>query len=167
MHNSIRNGLQELLKKACMVVKLTSSEAIAEHEYSHVITKLPTLCLFDITVTFNHMLDEDVWRSDLKTLGIDITIVLPALNFDSVVSQAARSKELFSCLREGEKKKCVVTGRLTSKVLFPKYSGDEIMGLIERDNMVLIPVFITPRDNTGPLFNHLLYDHDTKPHGNF
>ena len=39
-------------------------------------------------------------------------------------------------------------------------SGDEIMGLIERDNMVLIPAAVTPHGHTGPLLNRLLYRHD-------
>ena len=47
------------------------------------------------------------------------------------------------------------------------YSGDEIMGLIQQHNMVLIPASITSRGRTGLLFNHLLYGHDIKLHGNF
>ena len=38
------------------------------------------------------------------------------------------------------------------------------MGLIERDNMVLIPAAFTPQGHIGPLFNRLMYGHDTEPH---
>ena len=93
-------------------MKLTSSEAMVERESPPAPTELPTLCPFDIAVTFDHMLDEDAWRSNLKTLGIDITVVLPASKFDSAISQAARSKELFLRLREGETNK-FCSGRKT------------------------------------------------------
>ena len=38
------------------------------------------------------------------------------------------------------------------------------MGLIERVNMVLISAAVTPHSHTSPLFNRLLYGHDTEPH---
>ena len=68
MHN---NGLQ---RHARTLVKLTSSDAMIEREPLEVIPGLPRLRPFDISVLFDHMLDEDAWRSDLKMLGIDITI---------------------------------------------------------------------------------------------
>ena len=81
MHNTIRNGLQKLLQKTCMLVKLTSSDAMVEREPSEVIPELPRLRPFDISVLFNHMLDEGAWRSDLKMLGIGITIVPPTAKY--------------------------------------------------------------------------------------
>ena len=94
MHNTIRNGLHKLPQKTCMLVKLTSSDAMVEQEPPEVIPELPRLHPFDISVLFDHMLDEDAWRSDLKMLGIDITIVPPAatLTSSSLISQAARTK---------------------------------------------------------------------------
>ena len=77
MHNTIRNGLHKLLQKTCMLVKLTSSDAMVEREPPDGILELSRLRPFDIPVLFDHMLDEDVWRSDLKMLGIDITIAPP------------------------------------------------------------------------------------------
>ena len=44
------------------------------------------------------------------------------------------------------------------------YSGDDIVGLIERDNVVLIPAAFSPHGHTGPLFNRLIYGHGTEPH---
>ena len=40
----------------------------------------------------------------------------------------------------------------------------KIMGLIERDNMVLIPVSITPHGHAGPLFIKFFYGHGKEPH---
>ena len=90
-----------------MLVKLTSSEAMVEQESPEVIPELLRLRSFDISIPFDHMLDEGAWHSDLKMLGIDITIVSPAAKLASFspISQTARSKELFLRLREGEKKK--------------------------------------------------------------
>ena len=78
MHNSIRNGLWKLLEKTYMLVKLTSSEAMVEREPAEVIPELPRLRPFGISILFDHMLDEDAWRSDLKMPGIDITILSPS-----------------------------------------------------------------------------------------
>ena len=101
-------------------------------------------------------------------IRIDITIVPPAarLTSSSPISQAARSKELFLHLREGEKKKFCHDGK-TDKETGISYSSDEIMGLIERDNMVLIPAAFSPHDHTGLLFNRLMYGHDTEPRQTF
>ena len=47
-----------------------------------------------------------------------------------------------SRLREGEKKKFRPDGK-TDKESGISYSGDEIMGFVERDTMVLIPAAVT------------------------
>ena len=69
MHKSIRNDLWKFIKKTSMLVKLTSSESMVEQEPPEVVPKLPRLRPFDVSVLFDHMLDEDVWCSDLKTRG--------------------------------------------------------------------------------------------------
>ena len=168
MHNSIRNGLWRTLKKACITVKLISSETMVEREPPNVLPELPRLRPFDISIMFDHMLDEDAWRSDLKMLGLDITMVPPAKELTSSTSnsQTARSKELYMRLREGEKKKFCRDGK-TDKRTGVTYSGEEIMHLMERDNLALIPVAVTPHGHTSPLFNRLLYGHDTEPHTTF
>ena len=51
-HDTIRNDLHKLLQKTCMLVKLTSSDAMAEREPQEVIPKLPRLRPFDISVLF-------------------------------------------------------------------------------------------------------------------
>ena len=104
MHNSTRNSLWKLLKKTCILVKLTNSESTVEREPPENFPELPRLRPFDVSVLFDHMLDEDVWRSDLKMLRIDITIVPPATELKSPISQTARFKKLFLRLREEEKK---------------------------------------------------------------
>ena len=41
------------------------------------------------------------------------------------------------------------------------------MHLMERDNLALIPVAVTPHGHTSPLFNRLLYGNDTELHKTF
>ena len=77
---------------------------------------------------FDHVLDEDAWRINLKMLGIDTTDVPPASNSDCATSQAAHSKELFLRLREGEKK--FYHDRKTDKKGETSHSVYEIMGLV-------------------------------------
>ena len=60
MHNTIGNTLHKLLQKTCMLVKLTSSDAMVEREPPEVIPELPRLRPFGISVLFDHMFDEDV-----------------------------------------------------------------------------------------------------------
>ena len=95
MHTSIRSGLWKLLKKTGVLVKLTRSETMVEQEPPEVVPELPRLRPFDVSVMFDHMLDGNVWRSDFKMLGIDITIVPPAteLSSSSPISQTACSQE--------------------------------------------------------------------------
>ena len=118
---------------------------------------------FDVSILFDHMLDKYAWRTNLKMIEIDITIVPPATTFNSAPSQAACSKELLFCLREGKKKMFCHKGK-TDKESGISYNGDEIMSLIGRNNMILIPASITPHGHTGPLLNRFLYDHNTTPH---
>ena len=95
---------------------------------------------------FDRMLDEDAdaWRSDLKILGINITMVPPDTELTSSSnSQTARSNELLLRSREGERQKFCRDSK-TDKQTGISYSGDEIMRLIEQDNMALIPDAITP-----------------------
>ena len=84
----------------------------------------------------------------------NLAVVPPAarLTSSSPNFQSARSKELFLRLREREKKKFCRDGK-ADKENDVSYSGDEIMGLIERDNMVLIPAAFSPHGHTGQLSN--------------
>ena len=120
MHNSIRNGLWILPKKtAWLLINLTSSETMVERERPEVVPGLPRLSPFDVSVMFDNMLDQDPWRSDLKILGIDISIVSPASEPSSSppISQTTRFQGLFLHLKEGVKKS-VVMAKLTKKVAF-------------------------------------------------
>ena len=92
-------------------------------------------------------------------------IVPPATELTSSSnSQAACFKELFLRLKEGKKKKKFCRDGKTDKQSVISYSGDEIMGLIERDKMVLVPAAITPLGHTSRLFKKILYEYDTEPH---
>ena len=71
--------------------------------------------------------------------------------------------EIFLRLKESEKKKFCCDGKV-DKQSGISYSGDKIIGLIERCNMKLVPTAITPHGHTSLLFITLLYEHDTEPH---
>ena len=143
-----------------MLVKITSSEAMVEREPPEIIPELPRLHPFDVSVIFDHMLNKDAWRSDLKIPEIDITIVPPATELaSSSISRDACPREFGLSLRESEKKNFCCDGK-TDKQSGTSCSGDEIMGLIERD----VPAAITPHGHTSPLFNRPLYGHNTEPH---
>ena len=73
MHNFIRNDLWKLPKKTCMLlVKLASSESMVEREPPEVVPELPRLRPCDVSVLFDHVLDEDAWRLDLKCWGLTL-----------------------------------------------------------------------------------------------
>ena len=75
-----------------------------ERKPPNIVPELPILRPCGGSVMFDQMLDKDKWRFDLKMLGINITIVLPATELaSSFNSKAAHSKELCLRLREGEK----------------------------------------------------------------
>ena len=128
-------------------VKLTRSESTVEREPPEVVSELSRGRPLDVSVMCDHILDQAAWRSDLKMPGTGSITVPPAtaLAASSPISPTARSQEVFSRRREGKNRSSVATATLTKKVAYLSYSGYEITGLIESDNMVVIPAaFTTP-----------------------
>ena len=66
----IRDGLCKLNLHA--KVKLISSDTMMDTETPRVLDKVPTLKPFDISILFDHMLDESAWRCSLHMLGFDV-----------------------------------------------------------------------------------------------
>ena len=155
-----------LLKKTYMLVKLTSSKAM----YGRTKTTRDNSWTAQIALVwrliFDHMLDEDAWRSDWNMLEIYITIVPPQQNSLLLLPypRLLASKNYCLRLREEEKKKFCRDGKTDKHSGIFICSGDEIMGRIERDNVVLIPTAATLHGHNSPLFNRLLYRHDTETH---
>ena len=84
----------------------------------------------------------------------------------SPLSQAARAKALFPRPREGEKEKFRRDGKTDEKHSI-SYGGDDIMGLVERDHMALMPAVFSTHGHAGPLFHRRVYGHDAAPHPTF
>ena len=81
---------------------------------------------------------------------------LPGCSLQRIISASERRREKKFC-HDGN----------TDKENDISYSVDEIMGLVERENMMLIPAAFSSHCHTGPLLNRLMYGHDTEPHRTF
>ena len=155
MHNSIRDGLWKLFQEYFTLLNLTTTTAGVEKETPNVISLLPGLRPFDISVLFDHLTGESTWRSPITKLGFDVTIVSSKPKF-STQTKAARKQEYKLRLREGEKGKFQrkkKTDRRTNITL----SGDEIMEYLLDHGMVLLPLAITPHGHLGTFFERFLY----------
>ena len=158
MHNSIRDGLWKLFQEYFTLLNLTTTTAGVEKETPNVISLLPGLRPFDISVLFDHLTGESTWRSPITKLGFDVTIVSSKPKF-STQTKAARKQEYKLRLREGEKGKFQQkkkTDRRTNITL----SGDEIMEYLLDHGMVLLPLAITPHGHLGTFFERFLYGKD-------
>ena len=63
LHNQVRDGLWDLFKELFHTVKLTSSDKNVVMERLGVVKALPQTRPFDISVLFDHMLDERAWKT--------------------------------------------------------------------------------------------------------
>lgn len=110
LHNLVRDGLWDLFKELFHTVKLTSSDKNVVMERLGVVKALPQTRPFDISVLFDHMLDERAWKTPLTELGFDVTFISSKPSF-STRTTAARKKEIYLRLRDGEKKKFTRRGK--------------------------------------------------------
>ena len=104
LSNKIRDGLFEILKPICKTVKLISQENMVDKERPRVVTKLPRIRPFDLSILLDHMLDEHAWRCSLKMIGFDVTVI-PSTPTRSTATEAARKKRIKIALadrREGQ-----------------------------------------------------------------
>ena len=147
LHNKIRDGLFSLLKELCKTVKLISGDTMVCKEKPRVIDKIPTIRPFDLAILFDHMLDETAWRSTLKILGFDV-VVVPSKPTRVTPTRAARKNELKLRLSDGEKGKFCRRGK-TCKETQITLTGDEIIGEIISDGMVLVPISVSPHGHVG------------------
>lgn len=103
MSNSIRNETHEFLQESCKVVKMTSNKTMLDKEPKGLVTPLPNMRPFDISINFNHMLNKTAWRVPLKRLGFDMTRVTSRPNPSLSQPQEACCHELQLRLRKREK----------------------------------------------------------------
>ena len=114
-----------------------------------------------MAATFDHLVDETAWRTSLKKLGMDVTLVSSKPKY-TTKTEAAREKEIYLRLRNGEKLKFQRRGK-TDKSTMITMTGDQIMGDIIRNNMALLPIAISPHGKFGSIFNRFLYGNDPLP----
>ena len=160
MSNSVRDGVHKLLQETCKLVKMTSSNAMVDKEPEGMVKPLPYLRPFDISVLLDHMLDETAWRSPLKRIGFDVTMITSNTKCKLTSSRIARKNELQLRLRTGEKGKCCRTGK-SDKHFQTTLTGEDIIKNILNDNMALCPISVSPHGHTGSLFERFL--HGTEP----
>lgn len=164
MHNSIRNGLEKLFQDLFQLVNLTSSPKNVIRERPGVISATPKTRPFDLSVLFDHILDERAWRTDLLELGFDVTIISSKPSH-STTTKAARLNEIKLRLRDGEKKKFTRCGK-TDKDTGITLTGDQIIKRIIHNRnrrMALLPIAISPHGHIGNLTERFLYGTDPDP----
>jgi len=161
MSNAVRNGLADLMKQIYSQVKLISNDACVDKETRRVVKELPNLRPFDLSVTFDPLLDETAWRSSLYQLGFDVTFITSKPTTSSK-SRTARKTELNMRLRLGERGKFQRRGK-TDKETMISLTGDEIIGNIIQQNMGFIPIAISPHGHTSSLWNRHMYGTNAMP----
>ena len=161
MSNAVRNGLAELMKQIYSQVKLISNDACVDKETRRVVKELPNLRPFDLSVTFDPLLDETAWRSSLYQLGFDVTFITSKPTTSSKL-RTARKTELNMRLRLGERGKFQRRGK-TDKETMISLTGDEIIGNILHQNMGFIPIAISPHGHTSGLWNRHMYGTNAMP----
>ena len=168
MHNAIRDGLWDLFKDLFPLVKLTSTPKNVLRERPGVIKAIPNSRPFDLSVLFDHLLDEQAWRTDLTELGFDV-IVVPSIPSRSTRTQAARKNEIKLRLRDGEKRKFHRRGKTDGRTGRTLTGDQMIHHIIHNRNrrMALVPIAVSPHGHLGSLAERLLYGSDPDPLPNF
>jgi len=127
---------------------------------------LPYLRPFGISVLLDHMLDETAWRSPLKRIGFDVTMITSNTKCKLTSSRIARKNELQLRLRTGEKGTFCRTGT-ADKHFQTTLIGEYIIKNILDDNMALCPISVSPHGRTGSLFEGFLDGTEPFPADNF
>ena len=109
----------------CMTVKFTSSEAMAKQEPQEVCPNFQECDHYvDISITFDHMLDEDAWCTNLKMLGIDIIVVLQLQTLTPPSHRLLISKNYFCARGKTRNRYFVAVKRRTQKEGFLLWRWD-------------------------------------------
>ena len=167
MSNKVRDGIVKLLRPICTTVNLINSDGMITSETPRIIPGLPNRRPFDLSINFDHMLNDHAWRCSLSRLGFDVVFV-PTKNKtqSSISTDDARSNEYKLRLREGERDKFQRKGASCQDTMVTM-SGDEMIGSIIKNMMALVPIAITAHGRLGSLFERFLYGDDALPPPSF
>ena len=167
MSNKVRDGVIKLLKPICTTVNLIDSDGMITSETPRVIPGLPNKRPFDLSINFDHMLNDNAWRCTLSRLGFDVVFVpTKNKNLISVSTDDARSNEYKMRLRDGERDKFQREGA-SCKETGITLSGDDMIGSILKNNMGFVPIAMTAHGRMGSLIERVLYGTDALPPPDF
>eukprot|EP00581_Thalassiosira_minuscula_P001496 CAMPEP_0183749514 /NCGR_PEP_ID=MMETSP0737-20130205/68324_1 /TAXON_ID=385413 /ORGANISM="Thalassiosira miniscula, Strain CCMP1093" /LENGTH=182 /DNA_ID=CAMNT_0025985271 /DNA_START=640 /DNA_END=1185 /DNA_ORIENTATION=+ len=140
---------------------------MVDTETKRLLRRIPTIRSFDLSLLFDHILDESPWRCAISHLGFDVvcTTSKPSTS-KSLTTLAARKTELQMRLRKYEKAK-FCRQRQSDKETTISLTGDEIIGDIIQSDMALIPIAVAPHGTFGSLFQRFLYGIDAIPPPSF
>lgn len=155
MHNQIRDGLIKLFRRTLQTVNMIEQNSSVEREPEGLLTRVPSLRPFDLAVNLDHLISDSPWRSKLRYLGFDVTVISSAASSSSA-SQTARKHESIRRLRDAEKEK-FCRERHTTKSGFT-ITGDDIIGDIIDLKAALIPIAVSEFGKFGPLFERFCFD---------
>jgi hypothetical protein len=163
MHDVWRDGIADIFKRLCVLVRLTSDKWSIDTETTGIISSLPRIRPFDLSISIDRFLDEGAWRSPLHKIGFDVTMVKPMPY--SRTAGAAQQKHIIAQLQEEEIGKFERSrgGSQSDKGKQITLTGDQIIGEIIDNKMALIPIAISPYGRFGPIFNRFLYGSDIIP----
>ena len=167
MSGKVRDGIIKLLQPICKTVKLIDSDGMITRETPRIIPGLQNRRPFDLSINFDHMLNDHAWRCTLSRLGFDVVFVpTKNKNVSSISTDVARSNEYKLRLREGERGKFQREGA-SCKDSMVTMSGDDIIGSIIKNSMALVPIAVTAHGRLGSLFERFLYGTDPLPPPDF
>ncbi len=157
IHNTWRDGIAKIFERLCVLVRLSTHADSIDTETTGLIESMKSIRPFDISIAVDQFLDEGAWRLPLKMLGFDVTMVKSICTAKSA-SRAARSKTISAHLMDGEKDKFErARGGKTDDGSQSHLTGDQIIGRLIQEKMVLIPIAISPYGQFGTIFNRFLY----------
>ena len=116
MHDQWRDGLSKLLQEILPLVKLTRSPTTVRDEQKGIVRKLKStrFCPADISFRIDHSLDEQMWRTPLQRLLIDVT-TSSSVNISTSLSEDARIDKNNLQLQNKEKEKYQRKGHTNKK----------------------------------------------------
>jgi len=160
MSNQIRDGIVKLFTRILYTVRMIDSKTAVDTELEGYLDRAPNLRPFDLYVTLDHLISDSPWKTPLRLLGFDVTVI-PSAASSSSTSQSARKHESIRRLRDAEQMK-LCRDDYTNKSGFT-LSGDDIIGDILESKAALIPIAVSEFGQFGPLFRRFLFNDNALP----
>lgn len=154
--DGIRDGIIKVLQRVLPVTKMIKSGTQVEREPIGIISQLPRVQPFDLSIRLDHTVDSGAWRVPYSRVGFDVTIIHSNKQSSSSASEAAKYTESDLRLRDGERSKFVRPRGNTNELTKQTLSADQIIGELVDSNNAFIPIAIGPHGEIGSLFRRFL-----------